>query len=228
MEKSMKAIEDMYEKTLSELPMVPMEEAEPCQKSPAVSNFPQLEEEHAEWVSGCVLSATKVATVEYNKFYQRFANFVDMLTWKAGCGAQHEVPWEMSAKLNGFEKVSSTFDAGYFSGCDWDREEKLDESQKGWRFDDVSARGWTGTSRHNMDEQAAVKSQYPMPSWLRDLRNVRTCMQKTAAGDGADINSGISASVDTVMEDASLDDDRMDESSTADSEYERLLEQMRR
>jgi hypothetical protein len=226
LEKSLREVEESYKE--NDLTTVPMDEVEACEKSEAAADFPAVEQGQPEWLRKCLKKATKLATMEYNKFYQRFAAFVDMLAWKAGCGTQHEVPWEMSAKLNGFEVVSSSFDAGHFSECDWNSQEKMDEGIH-WTFDETRARGWTGTSRVNMEEQSKMTLQYPMPAWLRDLRNVRPCLRKTAAGESVvDTNSGISAAVDNVLEDASLSDQRMQESNTGDSEYERMLEQLRR
>merc|ERR1719456_2018292 len=102
-----------------------MEAVDACgEKSPAVSNFAELEEKHPDWVKNCFRKAAEIATVEFNTFYQRFAKFVDMLTWKAGCGAHHEVEWEESAKANGFEAVSRAFDGGSFMGCNWTKAQK--------------------------------------------------------------------------------------------------------
>jgi hypothetical protein len=225
LDKSLREVEESYKE--NDLTTVPMDEVEVCDKSEAESDFAAVEQSQGQWERKCLKKATKLAIMEYNKFYQRFAAFVDMLAWKAGCGTQHEVPWEMSAKLNGFEVVSSTFDAGHFADCDWSRQEEMD-SHISWVFDETRSRGWTGTSRINMEEQKKMTLQYPMPAWLRDLRNVRTCLRKTAAGEcTTDTNSCISAAVDNVLEDTRISDERMQETNTGDSEYERMLEQLR-
>jgi len=225
MDGSLQELEDQFAGNLNETTRVPMMEVEACEKSPIVSGFAELEQKHPQWVQTCFRAATKIVTIEFNAFYQRFAKFVDMLSWKAGCGAHHEVQWEESAKSNGFEAVAKKFDGGSFATCNWEREEKMDKGM--WIFDETRARGWTGTSRVNMQDQFKMKTQYPMPSWLRDLRNVHQCLKKTAAGEIADPNNGISSAIDEVVDDAAMDESRVRETHTPDPAFEELLRQAR-
>jgi len=148
-----------------------------------------------------------------------------MLTWKAGCGARHEVEWEETSKRNGFEVVSSTFDGGNFGDCDWQREQARDKNM--WRFDETRERGRIFSDRINQEEQSKMKTSYPMPAWLRDLRNVHKCLQKTAAGNGvADPNNGVSSAIDQVMEPAAIDEGNL-KAPTRNEEYEKLLQHER-
>jgi len=196
-ETSLVELEDTLANNTEEMTKVPMEEVEPCEKSPVVANFAEVEEKHPEWVQTCYQKATKVAVKEFNKFYQHFAKFVDSLSWKAGCGAQHEVEWS-NPKGGGYEAVSKALDAGKFADCNWERELKNDENM--WMFDEVQARGWTGTSRVNFEEQKKVTVDYPMPAWLHDLRAVQKCLKNTAAGQVENADDGQSTAVGTIME----------------------------
>lgn len=225
-EETLQELEEAFQESTNETTKVPMEEIEACEKSPSVSNFAELEEKHMDWVQGCFKKATKVATIEYNTFYQRFARFVDMLTWKAGCGSRHEVEWEETAKRNGFEIVSKAFDGGSFADCNWQREESKDKNM--WVFDETRARGWTRSSRVNMEEQSQMKTMYPMPSWLRDLRNVHPCVRKTTSGQVTDPNNAVSSAIDTLMEPAAMDESSVTAPAPPpNTEYEELLRQLR-
>jgi len=200
--------EKAFEKNLNETVRVPMEELDNlCPKSPSVSDAADLEKTHPDWVRTCYKDATKAVTREYNKFYQRFAQFVDMLAWKAGCGMPHEVTWSVNAKSNGFEKVSKDFDGGSFADCDWDREETMDQTM--WIFDAEKARGWLGLNRINMDEQKTMTIKYPMPAWLHDLKNTHNCLKNTAAGQVANPNDDKSTQINDIMEPAAMDDGMM-------------------
>jgi hypothetical protein len=228
--RTIKMAEDEIEEKLNQTNLVPMDQAEPCidqglGKSAAVSNVGQLEEKYPSYVKECLYDATEVALKEYNVFYKRFAEFVDMLAWKAGCGAQHQYDWSYSAKDgDGMAKVSDQYDAGSFGDCDWEKEEAADKKIK-WVYNEESARGWTKTSRVNMDEQAKVKTQYPMPSWLHDLKAVHPCLKRTAAGNVAEdgMNNGISTGVAEAMGPAAVDPDAVQ--TTDDPEFDNLLQQ---
>jgi len=196
--------EKAFQKNLNETIRVPMEEVQPCPKSEAVSDVAGLEANHADWMQSCYKDATKVVTIEYNKFYQRFAQFVDMQAWKAGCGMPHEVTWSVNAKSNGFEKVSKDFDAGSFADCNWDREESMDKTM--WILNEEQARGWLGYNRISMDEQKMIQMKYPMPAWLHDLKNTHACLKKTAAGPVSNPNDLKSTAIDEIMEPAAMDD----------------------
>jgi len=196
--------EKAFEKNLNETVRVPMEEVDHiCPQSPSVSNAAELEKNHPDWVQSCYKDATKVVTIEYNKFYERFAAFVDMLAWKAGCGTQHEVSWQKSAKRNGFEVVSRDFDGGNFGTCNWEREATMDQTM--WLFDEEQARGWLGLNRINMDEQKTLTMNYPMPAWLHDLKNAHACLKNTAAGPVTNANDGKSTAIDDIMQPAAMD-----------------------
>jgi hypothetical protein len=220
---SIKLADEELEENLNETTMVPMEQIEPCRaKSGAVSNVGQLEEKHMSWVEECLDDAAKIAVEDYNIFYKRFAVFADMLAWKAGCGGDYQHDWSSNAKDgDGMVRVSDEFDGGRFGDCNWDREEQLDKNIK-WVYNEEKARGWTKTSRVNMNEQAKMKTPYPMPSWLRDLRNVHDCLKKTAGGNTADINSGISTGVAEAMGPAAIDPDSVQ--TNDDPEFDRLLQ----
>jgi len=196
---SLEALEGKLEKGAEDKTRVPMEEVEPCEKSPAVSNFAELESTHPEWISGCYQKASAVLVGEYNTFYLKFGKFLESLSWKAGCGAQHKIEWVRSADGDNFLEVSKEFDGGSFADCNWHAEEKHDKSL--WIFDESQARGWTGTSRVNKEEQAAVKMEFPMPAWLRDLRNTQDCLRKTMSGSTVENpEDGRSSSVGTILE----------------------------
>jgi len=197
-EETLIQIEAKLEKNVTEITKVPMEETDPCEKSPVVYNYAEVEEKHGEWINTCYQKAAAVMTKEFNIFNERFAKFVDTLTWKAGCAAQHEVDLSVTGAGNGYMAVSKDFDGGSFSSCNWNRQEKNDEDM--WIFDDSRARGWTGTSRINMQEQATAKLEYPMPSWLHDLKHVRQCLKNTAAGMAEDANNDQSAAVGTIVD----------------------------
>merc|ERR1719198_478761 len=97
-EASLSRMEEQFEESLNETVKIPMDDVEACEKSSPVSDWKDLEEKHPDWVQSCLRKATKITTIEFNAFYQRFAKFVDMLTWKAGCGASHEVAWTVDLK----------------------------------------------------------------------------------------------------------------------------------
>jgi len=200
---SLREVEAEMEKHLNQTADTPMEEVEPCEKSPVVSNFAEVEEKHLDWLHHCYSKAGKEMTIEYNQFYERFAKFVDMLAWKAGCGANHESGWERNAKSAGLDIVSGTFDGGSFATCNWEREEQKDKNM--WIFDDTRARGWTGTSKVYMDEQKIAKTKYPMPSWLRDLRQVHQCLRNSAAGQVVNPDDGRSTAIDELLQPAAMD-----------------------
>lgn len=186
-----------------------MEGVEPCDKSPVVGNYAELEKSHPDWVKTCLQKAAKVSVAEYNTFYLRFGKFVDSLAWKAGCGLQREIEWVRSDRGDNYLEVSKEFDGGSFSDCNWHKEEKHDESM--WIFDETQARGWLGLSKVNKEEMMTAKMQYPMPAWLHDLRNAQECMLKTMSGSAVDNPSdGRSSSVGTIMEPTTNNDDLED------------------
>lgn len=196
---SLSELEDTLQENVENVTRVPMEEVEPCEKSPVVANFEELEEKHPNWIQTCFKQAAGVTATEYNSFYQRFAKFTDTLVWKAGCGAQHEAEWAITTEGDGFSTVSKEFDGGSFASCRWNREEQHDENM--WIFDETRARGWTGTSKVNMEEQKTVKMQFPMPAWLHDLKRTKECLRNTAAGLVENPSEGgQSTSVGTIME----------------------------
>jgi len=196
-QKSLFELEESFANNTVEILKVPIEEVEACPKSPTVSNFAELEKTHPDWIQQCYRDAGKVVVGEYNLFYQRFAHFVDGLVWKAGCGAQHEVKWVRDAKYDGFLQVAKEFNGGTFAECNWDREDQLDKDM--WVFDETRARGWTGNSRVNMEEQKKVKMPFPMPSWLNDLRRAQKCLKSTASGHVENADDARSTAVETIM-----------------------------
>merc|ERR1719253_617545 len=209
---TLKDVEDQFKQNLEDRTKVPMEEEQVCSQSAGVADFAAAEKDHSAWVKGCYNEAAAVVTKEYNTFYQKFARFVDMLAGKAGCRAQHEVPWEESAKRNGFEVVSSSFDGGSFADCNWEQQEQLDKGM--WVFDETRSRGWISTSKVDMEAQARAQIQYPMPAWLRDLRNVAGCLKTVAAGDVTNPKSGVSSAVSNLMMPASMSAEKVQEKQT--------------
>merc|ERR1719446_390788 len=123
-------------------------EVEPCEKSPAESNFEEVEKKHPEWVKQCYDKATKVVMKDYNEFHLKFAKFVDRLAWSSGCGGNTDEVFRNS-KDDPTEQVSSVYDAGTFDHCDWQHEAEKDDNM--WHLDEDRARGWTGTSRITME-----------------------------------------------------------------------------
>jgi hypothetical protein len=221
---SIKQQEEEWEDTLNQTVSVPMQELEPCDKSPVVSTFADVEANHMDWVKSCYSTSTKTAIIEYNRFYEKFAKFVDMLSWKAGCGTTHEISWGYTAKDgNGMEAVSENFDAGTFSECNWNVENRKDDNMRLWRPDDTGTRGITGTSRY-APEQKDMKTPFPMPSWLHDLRNVQGCLQSTAAGDVTNANNGAASAISEATRPADWSNGRVTESNQ-DAEYDELLRQ---
>jgi hypothetical protein len=161
------------------IPNVPVDQLEPCKdaKSPGVSNFAELEQKHPDWVKSCFAKATKLVTVEFNTFYKRLGKFVDTLAWQAGCGAQRAVQWDQG----GWNSVSTANDGGSFGSCNWRKEEELDRNMNKlpWMQDREKSRGWMGYSKIDMDEQKTVTTQYPMPTWLHDLKRQLSCLTNT-------------------------------------------------
>jgi len=151
------------EEEKEETPHVPMKELEPCQKSPKVGSVEQLEEKHPEWLQKCYQNASALVLNQYNPFYKRFAKFVDQLAVRAGCSGANLRKMETEE----FEEVSPEFDYGSFSDCDWDSQATLDR-----------ARGWTGTSKVVFDDQKKLKIRYPMPKWLKQLADQKSCLMK--------------------------------------------------
>jgi len=156
-----------------------VDQLEPCKddKSPGVANFAELEQKHPDWVKKCYAKATKLVTVEFNSFYKRLGKFVDTLAWQAGCGAQREVQWDQG----GWTSVSTANDGGSFGSCDWRKNEELDRDMNKlpWMQDREKSSGWMGYSKIDMDEQKTVTTQYPMPTWLHDLKRQLSCLTNT-------------------------------------------------
>jgi hypothetical protein len=202
-EGSLAEFEDELEKKMVTVNAVPIEEHEPCEKSPQVSTYSQVEENHPDWVKTCYKKAVTALIPEFNQFYQRFAKFVDTLAWKAGCAAAHTLDWAKQGEGNGFlavaPEVDGAFDGGSFSNCNWKAEAKADSDQK-WVFDEKQARGWLSTSRVNLEEQHTAKIEYPMPQWLHDLRRMRECLKATAAGQSTKPDDDQSAAVGSIMD----------------------------
>jgi len=164
-----------------------------------VSNFKELQAKHPDWVRQCISKATEALASSFNKFNLPFAKFLDSLAWKSGCAAKHEAKWNQE---EGFTTAAKDFDAGLFSSCPWGTKEQEEEkdNKNVWMVDETAARGWTGTSRINLDEQKAATMKYTMPAWLHDIYKVRTCMKSTAAGGQVeDPNSPQGAAVGTIM-----------------------------
>merc|ERR1719329_1164900 len=164
---SLEAREEAYEENLVEvMPNAPMEEVEACEeKSPSVSNYLEVEKNHPEWVKKCYANVTKVVTAEFNTFYKRIGKFMDSMTWMASCGAKRELEWNEG----GWMAASDKFDAGSFQECDWALEEEMDKKTDRWYADHEMSRGWTGTSKVNMDEQKTATMQYPMQAGCTTL-----------------------------------------------------------
>merc|ERR1719498_924276 len=79
----------------------------------------------------------------------------------------------------------------------------MDKKTDRWYADHEMSRGWTGTSKVNMDEQKTATMQFPMPSWLHDIKRQLSCLKNTAAGLAVDVNDARSTAVSTVMESVS-------------------------
>lgn len=60
-----------------------------------------------------------------------------------------------------------------------------------------------------MDEQKTVTMQFPMPSWLHDLRRQLSCLKGTSAGQVADASDGRSSSVNELLEPVTMTEDDM-------------------
>merc|ERR1719263_1708056 len=48
-----------------------------------------------------------------------------------------------------------------------------------WMQDREKSRGWMGYSKIDMDEQKTVTTEYPMPTWLHDLKRQLACLTNT-------------------------------------------------
>jgi len=215
---SVEAREEAFEVNVDEaMPNVPMDEVEPCdEKSPAESDFSQVEKKHLGWNHACLTNATKVITSEFNQFYKRIGRFVDSMAWMAGCGAQRELQWDQG----GWHEVSKEFNGGSFSQCNWDREEEMDAKMVHYQEDAERARGWTGTSKVVMESMKAAVANYPMPAWLHDLRRQLKCLKDTAKGQvtaGADARS---TAVNTLMQPASMTTEDMASTSVRDQAFD--------
>jgi len=213
---SLQLQDEKLEAHLDTTPNAPMEEIQPCEKSPPVRNFEELEEKHPEWIKKCYTKAMKLVVAEFNPFYKKFARFVEKLAWASGCGSRSEKLFG-DQKKDGWSGVAQHFDAGSFGTCNWQREAEKDA--KMYHFDDEKARGWLGQNLISLEELAKVKTQYPLPQWLHNLRRMQTCMQQTAAGKPppnlTPKEQGLTEAVSEIMESATLDDQPNREMSSA-------------
>eukprot|EP00929_Paragymnodinium_shiwhaense_P050921 TRINITY_DN25634_c0_g1_i1.p1 TRINITY_DN25634_c0_g1~~TRINITY_DN25634_c0_g1_i1.p1 ORF type:complete len:1088 (+),score=327.62 TRINITY_DN25634_c0_g1_i1:76-3339(+) len=163
---------------------VPMTEITPCEKSVPVSNIEAIEADEKEWLQGCFEKASRVVTQDFNPFYQKFSKFIERLAWMSGCGdvlydggvsGYEEDDWEAQAPWDE-EDTGATF-----GQCEWN--EKLHTAEGEWVRNEEEGRGWTGTSRINLDEQAKMQQGYPMPKWLARLKRMQNCLYRTATTD---------------------------------------------
>jgi len=201
---SVEAREDRFQAQLEESAInAPMKEIETCDsKSEGVSDYAQAEKDHPEWVKKCMTSAVSVITKEFNSFYKRIGTSLDSMAWSAGCGAQRATAWDEG----GWNSVSQdSFDSGSFGDCDWNKEEEMDKKMR-WHEDTSHSRGWTGTSKVDMDSQAKATIGFPMPTWLKDLSRQMPCLENTAAGKVKDNADGRSTAINTMMESVSVGD----------------------
>jgi ElaB/YqjD/DUF883 family membrane-anchored ribosome-binding protein len=181
---------------VEDTPSAPIQEVEVCEKSPVGGNFAKIEEEHPEWLRGCYKKATKVVMQEFNEFYKKFAEFLDRLAWTAGCGMTLDSRMHKGDRTSPWLQISDENDGGSFGECDWDHEQKMDENV--WVLDATHrSRGWTGTSKIQIDEQKQIKMNFPMPLWLKAIGRYSQCFKNTAEGkiteelsaDGEDVSS---------------------------------------
>jgi hypothetical protein len=173
---------------------VPMREVKVCdEKSAPVNDVLDLEKKESKWVKACSANATAQAVKDFNPFYQRFAKFVERLSWVSGCGDEMN-----DAGVNGFDESDWNaivdFPFGSFSQCDWYKEGKRDDEQ--WIPDEEKARGWFGQSKINMKEQSMMNIPFAAPGWLIRLMKKYKCLARTAASD---VGGGKSSAFETIF-----------------------------
>merc|ERR1719181_897346 len=136
-----------------------MMEVEPCEKSPAESNWKNIEKKQLPWLKDCYRKATSIVVEEFNEFNRKFAEFIDRLAWTSGCGARTDSIfgdpkygngwtalseyWSTEKKLDsdGVEIIDWKDEFRKWRYCDWAKEEEAEKDM--WEFDHARARGWT-------------------------------------------------------------------------------------
>jgi hypothetical protein len=164
-------------------PKVPVIESYPCSGSQWVTNLEGLQSNHEEnethnpWIHECYQNVSKeVATTEFNPFYSRFAQFVDRLAWRAGCGPHPDL-----TENEDFGAISNNSFFGNFGDCDWERVKKSGEDPE-WMPDEERAKAWFGHSKVTLDEQAQLSLKYPIPVWLESRRGMLECLAQASQG----------------------------------------------
>jgi len=170
------------EEAKAETPKVPMMESAPCSGSQWVTNLEALQNNHEEnethnpWIHDCYQNVSKsVAATEFNPFYTRFAQFVDRLAWRAGCGPHPELTENEDFGAIGEQEFGS------FGDCDWERVKKTGENPE-WTPDEERAKAWFGHSKISLDEQAQLRRKYPLPMWLETRRGMLECLAQASKG----------------------------------------------
>jgi hypothetical protein len=188
------ATEDEEAGTGSDVQKVPMQEIEiACNKSEGAKDVQDLEEKQPGWIKACGATAAAHIVKEFNPFYQRFAKFVERLSWMSGCGDADNDAGVAGVDENDWNAIVD-FPFGKYSDCDWQKEQKRKDED--WMPDLEKKRGWFGQSRINMQEQAMMQTPYAAPGWLVRLMKKYNCLDRTARGD---VGSGKSAVVQSIF-----------------------------